>query len=152
VLVLAAAVGLVLTQQQRLRDSRDSSQRAAARADQRAEQAGARADRIATVLAAPDVRLKTAAVGTGRVTVAVSDSMNTGVVALSGLPKAGSGRVYQLWVIRAGNPASAGLVGSSVATQVLPDVHAAATVAMTREPSGGSRQPTTPTLFALPLR
>jgi hypothetical protein len=64
------------------------------------------------------------------------------------LPRLGSGKTFELWVIPAkGNPAPAGVFGSqsdATAVYVRPGpVDNAAAIAVTVEPEGGSPQPTT---------
>ena len=140
VLIVAAGVGVIVGQGQRLTAARRATQ-----------QEAAQADRLAAVLAAPDVRLRTAAVSTGRVTVAVSDSRHEGVAVVRGLAAPGAGLTYQLWLVTASGPVSVGVVGAD-GTRLLPDIGTAATVGLTKEPAGGSRTPTLPLLVDVPLR
>lgn len=140
VVIVAAGVGVIIGQEQRLRDARQATQ-----------QEVAQANRLAAVLAAPDVRLRTAAVSTGRVTVAISDSRHEGVAVLHGLTILEPDRTYQLWLVTASGPVSVGVVGAD-GTRLLPDIGAGATVALTKEPAGGSRKPTLPLLVDVPLK
>lgn len=76
-------------------------------------------------------------------------SPDKGIVFIgANLPRLGSGRTFELWVIPAkGNPAPAGVFGSqpdATAVYVRPGpVENAAAIAVTVEPDGGSPQPTT---------
>lgn len=139
VLIVAAGVGVIVGQEQRLRDARQATQ-----------QEAAQADRLAAVLAAPDIRLRTAAVATGRVTVAVSSSRHEAVAVLRGLTVLEPDRTYQLWMVTAAGPVSVGVVGAD-GTKLLPDIGSAGAVALTKEPAGGSREPTLPLLVDVPL-
>jgi anti-sigma-K factor RskA len=139
------AVGGVATvwvvQEQRVGDARQQ-------ADQlRQEQA-----RIAGVLASGDVRVRsTAATGGGTVTVALSPSLNDGVVMLNGVPAPPAGKTYQLWLITGQNPASAGVMEPGQGAALLNSVGTADTLGLTLEPLGGSSRPTLPILAGVPL-
>ena len=76
-------------------------------------------------------------------------SRNRGLVfAATNLPALPPGRVYQVWVLTAGAPISAGLVSpdaSGAATAMLdtaPDIPPPAGVAVSLEPEGGVPAPT----------
>ena len=103
------------------------------------------------VLAAPDlVRIDLA----GQPTAPQSSgralwSRNRGMVfATSNLPAAPAGKVYQVWVVTAGAPISAGLVvpdpagGGMTYFYTPPDIPAPTAVAVTLEPAGGVPAPT----------
>jgi hypothetical protein len=112
-----------------------------------------------TVLAAledvPDARSVSTEflAGAARITVVASADVKAAVAVVSGLPQPPAGRTYQFWTIRNGRPRGAGTF--------LPDDRARAEVrlagryraedviAITVEPDGGSRRPTTEPLFAL---
>ena len=71
------------------------------------------------------------------------------------LPPLPSGRAYQLWIVRPGAITSAGLgpAGADAAgrwTRFLDGVRPGDTVAVSVEPLGGSPQPTTTPIVALP--
>jgi anti-sigma-K factor RskA len=78
----------------------------------------------------------------GRLVVGVSPSRGEMAVDTRALPDPGEGRVYQLWAIRGENIGSAAVledVDDGVALGVPME---GTTIALTVEPSGGSRQPT----------
>jgi anti-sigma-K factor RskA len=110
-----------------------------------------RNDRIAAVLAAPDVQTHTAsASGVGSGTVVVSQARQAAVFVASGLRQVPTTRTYQLWVIDRGQARSAGLLGSGGKVVQLLDggLAGADAVGVTVEPRGGSPQPTsTPVLL-----
>jgi anti-sigma-K factor RskA len=106
---------------------------------------------FAEALAEPGARILAAeVVGGGQAVAVVSE---TGAVfAARGLDDLGSELDYQLWVIDDGTPVSAGVleVGGG-ATQLRVDrARPGSTLAMTVEPAGGSRQPTTDPVVYLP--
>lgn len=150
VVVLAGAGGFAV-QEWRVQDARQASEdaQAASRRD------AAESDRIAAVLTAPDVTLRIAPVrGTGgQVTVAISASRDQGVAMLRGFVEPGSDHAYQLWLMHDGAPVSAGVLGAGAGdgTRLLTDVRAASTLAVTREPAGGSPQPTSRVLIGVAL-
>lgn len=102
--------------------------------------------RLNSVLAAGDVRLRSATVdGGGKITVAVSPSLNDGVVLMSGLPALPAGKTYQMWLISGTLPTSVGLMppGARSGSAVLNAVGSADTFGVTVEPESGSPAPTT---------
>jgi anti-sigma-K factor RskA len=109
------------------------------------------------VLAAPDANVSTADItGGGRASVVSSDDRGEAVIVLDGLPELESDQEYQLWYIDDPDAQiirSAGTIGRSVDTTptLLPDIEDAELVALSVEPRGGSRQPTTTPLTAVPL-
>ncbi|GAA0921962.1 hypothetical protein GCM10009558_033620 [Virgisporangium aurantiacum] len=101
------------------------------------------------MLAAPDAKqYTTAATGGGTVTVTVSRSMNAAVAAMGGMPNVGAGKIYQLWMIPAGEPKVVARPvgqtppGGTSTMQVMP-VGDAELFGVTVEPRGGSKKPTT---------
>ena len=117
------------------------------RAEALAEAAQASETRVRSVLAAPDVVLREQPLNSGgRVTVASSRLRNAGVILLAATGAPDPGRVYQLWTIRAGAPASAGALseGQSAAVQLVEGLPGASNVGVTLEPAPGSATPTTP--------
>jgi anti-sigma-K factor RskA len=81
------------------------------------------------------------------VTVATSRRLGKMAVETEALPKLSDQRVYQIWAIHDGTPTSAGLVEdpNRGAAMALPS--AGTLVAITVEPAGGSRAPTTAPLL-----
>jgi anti-sigma-K factor RskA len=120
----------------------DDARRATAAAE-------AQLERVGQILAAPDAKRYTApATGGGTVTVTVSRSMNAAVAAMGGMPDVGAGKIYQLWMIPAGEaalvarPVGKTPPGDTSTTQVVP-VGDAEQFGVTVEPRGGSKKPTT---------
>jgi hypothetical protein len=74
------------------------------------------------------------------------------LLVVHGLPELPPNRVYQVWVIAGGRPASAGLLRPGGATTPMVtlerDLTGVQTVALTVEPAGGSPGPTTPIVLA----
>jgi anti-sigma-K factor RskA len=143
VLGLGTAATTYAVQEQRLSDERGT----AAAAQQRA-------DRIQEVLAAPDAALRAGDLtGGGRVTVVVSDAEDAGVVVLADAPPPGPDRAYQLWVVDDVRPISVGLLpaGSAQATELIQGVRGRSAFAVSLEPAGGSPQPSTTPLVAIPF-
>jgi anti-sigma-K factor RskA len=112
---------------------------------------------IAAVLAAPDANVSTADItGGGRASVVSSDDRGEAVIVLDGLPELESDQEYQLWYIDDPDAPiirSAGTIGRSVDTTptLLTEIDDAELVALSVEPEGGSPQPTTTPLAAVPL-
>lgn len=131
-----ASTAVYSVQEQRVRD-----QRAVAEA---AEQ---RETRTRAILAAPDVVVRTAPItGGGKVTVATSNLQNAGVVLLGADAPPSRDRVYQLWTVRGGKAASAGVLaaGQTTDVRIIEGLPGTATVGVTVEPAGGSLTPTLP--------
>jgi anti-sigma-K factor RskA len=118
-------------------------------------QAGNRA--VASVLAASDARieLSSSAVG-GTVTAVISRHDREAVITAAGLPAPRDAKVYQLWVISAAGPRSVGLLPGSSAGATSPvladDVQPGDQLAITIEPAGGTRQPTTTPIVEIHTR
>jgi hypothetical protein len=134
VVALGGIATVWVAQQQRVDDARRT---ASALEQERA--------RIAAVLAAGDVRVRTSGVrGGGTMTVAFSPTMDDGVIMVNGLPSPGTARAYQLWLVTGGVPASVGVMAAETGDGVtlLDSVGGASAVAISREVAGGARQPT----------
>jgi anti-sigma factor RsiW len=106
-------------------------------------------DPVAAVLNAPDARTNTVGLrGGGTMTVISSDRRDQAVVLSQNLPPITTDRVYQLWLVdEAGNARSADvLIDSSTAAtrsaRLIRGLRAGDQIAITREPPGGSQQPT----------
>lgn len=157
-LIVAAGLGFYAWQlQQRVRilEGRldDSEQRAvlAERATADARRAVDDAQTSLAVLAAPDlIRIDLAGQGPGSAARGRAMwSRNRGMVfTATNLPPAPPGRVYQVWVVTAQAPVSAGLLspdasgGATVYFQTPSDIAAPVAVAVTLEPAGGVPAPT----------
>jgi anti-sigma-K factor RskA len=71
---------------------------------------------------------------------------NQAVLVAENMPPAPEGKTYQIWVIKGDTPQPSGLFepkGDSIAAVVENPVEGADAVAVTVEPEGGSRKPTT---------
>jgi anti-sigma-K factor RskA len=110
---------------------------------------------ISLILSAPKARLLTHVVTHGGVaTVVLAADRHELAVVTTGLPALPAGKVYQLWLIGK-TITSAGLLPAAKAGQT-PAVLATGLVkgdalGLTVEPAGGSAQPTTKPILALPL-
>jgi len=112
------------------------------------QQAQTKNQTIASVLAASDARIElgSSTVG-GTVTAVVSPHDREAVITAAGMPTPSGARVYQLWVISPAGYRSLGLLPGSSAGAIAPvladDVQPGDQLAVTIEPAGGTRQPTT---------
>lgn len=120
------------------------------RESQRAAEAEARADRIAAALAVPGAQVAGAELTTGGTAVAVLTS-DGALLTATGVEQPGDGRVYQLWVMRDGEPlpdATSAAPGGTF--QVRTDVwRPGDALALTVEPAGGSQAPTSEPVVVL---
>ena len=111
---------------------------------------------IALLLSAPQAKLLTHEVTNGGVaTVVLAADRHELAVVTNGLPALPSGKVYQLWLIGKPKIVSAGLLppakdGRTPAV-LATGVVKGDTLGLTVEPAGGSAQPTTTPILALPL-
>ncbi|MCV7419206.1 anti-sigma factor [Mycobacterium yunnanensis] len=108
------------------------------------------------IFAAPDVRTVSGPIPTGgTATVVFSRERNAAVLLMNNVEPPKPGTVYQMWLVDAKGPESAGTMDSAAVapstTAVLPDLHGSTALAFTVEPSGGSSAPTTPAFAELPL-
>jgi anti-sigma factor RsiW len=113
------------------------------------------AERIQTVLTAPDAVTRTApARGGGQVSMVLSPARDAAVVVLAGLTAPDSAHAYQLWLIDGGGATSAGVLraGQADGARYLTGVRGADQFGVTLEPAGGSARPSAPSLATLPLR
>ena len=109
------------------------------------------------IFAAPDVRTVSGPIPTGgTATVVYSHDRNAGVLVMNGVTPPKPGTVYQMWLLRADGPESAGTMDANAVapstTAVLPDLGDASALAFTVEQGRGSSAPTTPIFAQLPLR
>jgi hypothetical protein len=108
------------------------------------------------IFAAPDVRTVSGELPDGgTATVVFSRDRNAGVLVMNNVPKPQSGTVYQMWLIDAAGPHSAGTMNAQAVspstTAVLPDLGDSKVLAFTVEPGTGSDRPTTTPFAQLPL-
>ena len=136
VLLVAVAAGFVASQHER------------------ATQLADREQQVAAVLAAPDAQFRRDRVGAeGRLTVVASRALDQAVVLVADLPALQAGRTYQMWLVTAGSPRSVGTIDEAdqVRTLVVRGLDGARAVAMTVEPDGGSKKPTSPVIATAAL-
>jgi anti-sigma-K factor RskA len=107
------------------------------------------------VLAAPDVRTVSRPLANGTATVVFSRDRNAGVLVMNNVPPPSPGTVYQMWLIGANGPTSAGTMSTAAVSPstkaTLTNLGASTELAFTVEPGTGSPRPTTPILAELPL-
>ncbi|MGH3318555.1 MAG: anti-sigma factor, partial [Nocardioidaceae bacterium] len=106
-------------------------------------------DPIAAVMTAPDAHATMARVrGGGRLMVVTSHELEQAVVHSDGLPALRRSRVYQLWLVDPDGAARSADVlispgASAGQSHLVRDMRPGDAIAITREPAGGSEQPTT---------
>jgi anti-sigma-K factor RskA len=101
-------------------------------------------EQIAAVISAPDVQARSGDVkGGGTITVLASADRGEGVMLGENLAPIPSNRDYQVWAIDENGPRSLGLLPRAPATPrlLLPGISSADTIAISKEPAGGSPQP-----------
>lgn len=104
---------------------------------------------VVAVLGAPDADISTAQLsGGGTLTVVSSPERGKAVVLADDLPPLPDDRIYQLWLIGAsGEPRPTEVLleggGPNSGSHLISSVSAEDQIAVTREPAGGSEQPTT---------
>ena len=159
-IVIAVLFGFAQAHTQNELNQARAQNRALAAAQARAEaalnQAREHDQALAEILGAPHVTLLSQRTTKGGVAVVVLDAATRKlVVATSGLPALPAGKVYQLWLIGPVKIVSAGLLPTAQAGVTTPVVATGITkgdkLGLTVEPAGGSKQPTTVPILALPL-
>jgi anti-sigma-K factor RskA len=107
------------------------------------------------VMAAPDVRTVSRPLANGTATVVFSRDRNAGVLVMNNVPPPSPGTVYQMWLIGAKGPTSAGTMSTAAVapstTATLTNLGSSTALAFTVEPGTGSPQPTSAILAELPL-
>jgi anti-sigma factor RsiW len=112
---------------------------------------------VAAVLSAPDARLVSGPTSLGgTATMVVAARLGKMVFTSQGLPALTNAKVYQLWLLTpAGGAISSGLLPAASGGRTAPVITAGAPagdrVALTVEPAGGTKQPTTRPIVALPV-
>jgi hypothetical protein len=116
----------------------------------RAAEAEARTDRIATLLASPGAQIATGTLTSGGEAVAVVTA-DAGLVTVTGATDPGADRVYQLWVMRDGQPLAGPTsdVTGGVVQISTDEFRTGDALALTVEPEGGSEQPTSEPVVVL---
>ncbi|MFI2210560.1 anti-sigma factor domain-containing protein [Streptomyces sp. NPDC020141] len=125
----------------------------AGRAEDRARAARVQLDRVASVLGAPDAKVRTVALpGGAGGTVVVSRERDRAVFATEGMARPPAGKVYQLWYEEGGAMRPAGLMDpgrTSEAVLMAGRLGGAKGMGITLEPAGGSPLPTSAPLAAV---
>src|ERR1700730_2005481 len=107
------------------------------------------------ILTAPDVQTVSRPLANGTATVMFSRDRNAGMLVMNNVPPPSPGTVYQMGLIGANGPTSAGTMGAAAVSPstkaMLTNLGASTELAFTVEPGNGSPQPTTPILAELPL-
>ncbi|MGW6445456.1 anti-sigma factor [Lentzea sp. NPDC055074] len=121
--------------------------------DRQLAQLSSEYSRFSDFLSTPDARLVNGKAPNGATgTAVVSASRDEALFLAKDLPDPGTGKTYQLWTIGADKvPHSAGLLASRTAPVFVSGLTGVQEVALTVEPSGGSTEPTTPPVMAMPL-
>jgi anti-sigma-K factor RskA len=97
---------------------------------------------ISRVIGAEDVSAKAKTFDTGgSVKMYSSAAADSAVIIAKDLPRPGAGKVYQVWMIDGSGPTSQGTFETS-GQMIMKGVSGADRVAVTVEPAGGSKQPT----------
>jgi anti-sigma-K factor RskA len=129
--------------------SHESAQKAQVAAQQAAEQS----TRLTEVLTDP-ARIEAVGTVTGGGTATVVAARGQAVLATTQLPALPDGRRYQVWLIKADKRIlSAGLLGlqGGSGQSLVSGVSNGDAVAVSVEPAGGSKQPTTDPIVAVPI-
>jgi anti-sigma-K factor RskA len=107
------------------------------------------------IMTAPDVRTVSRPFASGTATVMFSRDRNEGMLVMNNVPPPAPGTVYQMWLIGANGPTSAGTMGTAAVapstTHMFNDLGSSTALAFTLEPGNGSPQPTSAILAQLPL-
>lgn len=86
--------------------------------------------------------------GGGHVRLVSSDEADTAYIVATDLPRLDGGKVYQVWVVTGDSPTSEGVFATS-GEMIMEDIAGADRIAVTIEPKGGSKQPTTAPIATL---
>lgn len=86
----------------------------------------------------------------GNVRMVMSPSKDTAVIFANRLPDPGSGKVYQVWLVEGSGPVDQGTFRTS-GDMIMQGITDAERVAVTVEPEGGSKQPTTDPIATIPI-
>jgi anti-sigma-K factor RskA len=111
---------------------------------------------VVAVMTAPDAVAVRKHIGKhGALALVASHRLNRAVVLVNHLPRLSSAHTYQMWLVKGKRARSAGTIppsaASTGATSLVGPLGGATELAVTVEPAGGSRQPTTPVLAAARL-
>ena len=105
---------------------------------------------VLTVMSSDDAAFDTTALSDGgTVQMVTSKSADKAVILTADLPELSDAHVYQLWTVIGDSPTSAGIIKPGSDTIVMTGIKTADMVAVTVEPAGGSKQPTTKPIATL---
>ncbi|AXT86807.1 hypothetical protein C6I20_07140 [Aeromicrobium sp. A1-2] len=106
---------------------------------------------VSSVLAAADANTSAKDFpGGGNVRMISSAEQDTAVIFAHDLPSPGADKVYQVWMVDASGATSQGTFVTD-GQMIMEGVSGAKTVAVTVEPKGGSKQPTTEPVATIPV-
>ncbi|WP_332663972.1 anti-sigma factor [Aeromicrobium sp.] len=106
---------------------------------------------MTSVLGAADAATASQALpGGGTIRLVTSKSRDAAVVVADGLPALEDDKVYQVWLVRSADAESQGTFSRSGA-MVMKDLAEADQLAVTVEPDGGSKKPTTAPIVDVPI-
>ena len=115
----------------------------------KAHEADVRTTTITSVLAAPDAATTSKTFSTGgNVRLVASPAKDAAVIVANDLARLKGNKVYQVWMINGAGPKSQGTFTRS-GTMIMRGAGGADSVAITVEPEGGSKQPTTPPILTI---
>lgn len=107
------------------------------------------------IMSAPDVRTVSRPLGDGTATVMFSRDRNAGMLVMNNVAPPKPGTVYQMWLLGANGPTSAGTMGTAAVapstTAMLTNLGGMTALAFTVEPGTGSTRPTSAVMAELPL-
>lgn len=105
---------------------------------------------VSEVFDAPDAHVETVKTADGhRLTVATAPDSGRMAIKTGTLAKLKGNRVYQMWAVHNGRVTSVGLIEDLSAGKVMPIPTYGTTVAITVEPEGGSKKPTSPPIVQM---
>ncbi|KQV74221.1 hypothetical protein ASC61_03940 [Aeromicrobium sp. Root344] len=116
-----------------------------------AHEADARSTTITSVLAAPDAATTSKTFSTGgNVRLVASPAKDSAVIVANDLARLKGHKVYQVWMVNGAGPKSQGTFTRS-GTMIMHGAGGADSVAITVEPEGGSKQPTTAPIVTIAI-
>ena len=126
------------------------------RAQQQLSQERARSRAIAAVLNAPDATMMTVtATGQGTATIVMSHRAGALVFTAARLPALASSQRYELWLMGRAGPRGAGMLppprAGMTAPVIVSGVRSGDEFAVSAEPAGGTRRPTSPMIVKIAL-
>ncbi len=117
----------------------------------KAHEADVRSTTITSVLAAPDAATTSKTFSTGgNVRLVASPAKDSAVIVANDLARLKGNKVYQVWMINGAGPKSQGTFTRS-GTMIMRGAGGADSVAITVEPEGGSKQPTSPPILTIAI-